>query len=127
MGRVSFESMMPPDPFAGDPNDPASFLPDDGPMPHITEQERAEFYRDLALVAQFKEVLGPKGFEGVFFYCEDCDTDHYFGWDILAANIRATIEEDLSPVHEPSANPNVARYVPWDYAVGYLDGATGRL
>ena len=31
-----------------------------------------------------------------------------------------------APVHEPGAEPDPMRYVPWDYAVGYLDGMDSR-
>ena len=42
------------------------------------------------------------------------------------ANMRATLEGELAPVHEPGAEPDPTRYVPWDYALGYLDGLEGR-
>lgn len=116
--------MMPRDPFADDPNDPASFITDDDPFEHppITEEERIHVRQDLRLVLEFKKVLGPRGIEGVFFMCEDCEEFHYYDWDIMAANMRATLSGELSPLHEPSAKPNVDAYVPWDYCIGYLDG-----
>lgn len=126
IGQVSFEFKMPLDPFADDPNDPASFLEADEPMPPLSDEERQDIQRDLALVSQFKRFLEPKGILGIFFLCEDCGINHYFDWDILASNMRATLAEKISPVHEPSANPTVECYVPWDYAVGYLDGMRGR-
>ena len=33
-----------------------------------------------------------------------------------------TLSGELAPVHEPSMEPDVEAYVPWDYAAGYLDG-----
>nr|WP_152822175.1 MULTISPECIES: DUF5319 domain-containing protein [unclassified Corynebacterium] len=117
---------MPLDPFADDPNDPASFLDGDEPALPLTDEEREGIERDLALVQEFKVVLGPRGIRGIFFFCEDCSENHYFDWDILAANMRATLEHTLSPVHEPGAEPDVQAYVPWDYALGYLDGARDR-
>lgn len=95
-------------------------------MPPLTDEERAGIERDLALVQEFKAVLGPKGILGIFFFCEDCEENHYFSWDILAANMRGTLENTLSPVHEPGAAPDVHAYVPWDYALGYLDGLRER-
>ncbi|KQB87461.1 DUF5319 domain-containing protein [Corynebacterium lowii] len=119
---MNFDSQMPLDPFADDPNDPASFLAGDEPMPPLTDEERLGIERDLALVHEFKALLEPKGILGIFFFCEDCEENHYFSWDILAANMRATLENTLSPVHEPGAAPDIHAYVPWDYALGYLDG-----
>lgn len=123
---VNFDPQMPRDPFADDPNDPASFLDAEDPMPPLTQEEREGIIQDLSLVTRFKEVLGPKGIRGIFFLCEDCDVNHYYDWDILAANMRATLADELSPVHEPGAQPEVDAYVPWDYCLGYLDGMDQR-
>ena len=115
--------MMPRDPFADDPNDPASFLEDDDePLPPLTAEERAQIEQDLALTAEFRRVLQPHGINGVFFFCEDCQENHYYDWEIMAANMRATLAGELGPVHEPSAQPRPEAYVPWDYCLGYLDG-----
>ena len=119
---MTFDWQMPLDPFADDPNDPASFLEDDEPMPPLSDHERTQIEHDLMLVAQFRAALGPRGINGIFFYCDDCEEHHYYDWDIMAANMRATLAGELSPVHEPSANPNPAAYVPWDYCLGYIDG-----
>lgn len=117
---------MPRDPFADDPNDPASFLDAEDPMPPLSQEEREGIVQDLNLVMRFKETLEPRGVLGIFFLCEDCQVNHYYDWDILAANMRATLADDLSPVHEPGAQPDVSAYVPWDYCLGYLDGLEGR-
>lgn len=123
---VNFDSMMPPDPFAGDPNDPASFLEADEPLPPLTDEDRERVREDLELVGEFRRALEPRGVLGVFFMCEDCDEQHYYDWDIMAANMRATLAGELSPVHEPSARPDPAAYVPWDYCLGFLDGMEAR-
>lgn len=123
---VNFDAQMPRDPFADDPNDPASFLDADEPMPPLTEEEREGIIQDLSLVRRFREVLGPRGIRGIFFFCEDCAVNHYYDWEILAANMRATLADELSPVHEPGAEPEVTAYVPWDYCLGYLDGMEQR-
>lgn len=119
---MNFDWQMPRDPFADDPNDPASFIEDDEQAPPLTEAERQHIRQDLELVKRFKEALEPRGINGIFFLCEDCDEDHYYDWDIMAANMRATLAGELAPVHEPSVNPNPHAYVPWDYCLGYLDG-----
>ncbi len=114
--------MMPRDPFADDPNDPASFLTEDEALEPLSDEERPHVEQDLKLVTEFKRILRPRGIEGIFFMCEDCEEFHYYEWDIMAANMRATLAGELSPVHEPSLRPNVDAYVPWDYCLGYLDG-----
>ncbi|MDO5099633.1 MAG: DUF5319 domain-containing protein [Corynebacterium sp.] len=119
---MTFDWQMPRDPFADDPNDPASFLEADEPLPPLSDDERAQIQQDLQLVAQFKQALQPRGINGIFFFCEDCDQQHFYDWDILASNMLATLAGELSPVHEPGVNPNPQAYVPWDYCLGYLDG-----
>lgn len=120
--HVNFDWQMPRDPFADDPNDPASFLDEDEPLPPLSEAEKKHIEEDLRLVQRFKKVLQPRGINGIFFLCEDCNEEHYYDWDIMLENIRATLNGELSPVHEPSLNPNTQAYVPWDYCLGYLDG-----
>nr|WP_282440085.1 DUF5319 domain-containing protein [Corynebacterium simulans] len=117
---------MPRDPFADDPNDPASFLEEDEQVMPLSEEERLAIIHDLALVQEFSRVLGPRGIDGIFFLCEDCEENHFYEWDIMAANMRATLDGELAPVHEPGAQPDPTRYVPWDYALGYMDGLDAR-
>lgn len=117
---------MPRDPFADDPNDPASFLEEEETMEPLTPEERMHIEQDLRLVHEFARVLGPRGIDGVFFLCDDCSEDHFYSWAIMADNMRATLNNELAPVHEPGAQPDPSRYVPWDYALGYLDGVAGR-
>lgn len=129
LDRVNFFANMPPrDPFADDPNDPpASFLEEEDTVEPLSPEERAAVEHDLKLVQEFARVLGPpRGVDGVFFFCEDCGEDHFYEWDIMAANMRSTLGNELAPVHEPGAQPDPSRYVPWDYALGYLDGLEGR-
>lgn len=126
VASVNYNSQMPLDPFADDPNDPASFLDPDEPAPPLSDEERAGITQDLALVARFRKELAPRGLLGIFFLCEDCDDFHYYDWDIMAANMAATLAGELAPVHEPSVEPDVTAYVPWDYAAGFLDGLNAR-
>lgn len=84
---MTFDWQMPRDPFADDPNDPASLFDDDDPMPPLTQEERIQIERDLILVRKFKAALQPRGINGIFFYCEDCDQQHFYDWDIMTANI----------------------------------------
>ncbi len=118
--------MMPRDPFADDPNDPASFLDPEEPAPPLEADERAAIVEDLRLVRECQARLSPRGMRGIYFLCEDCDEWHYYDWEIMAANMQATLNGRLAAVHEPSAQPDVQAYVPWDYALGYLDGLDAR-
>lgn len=123
---MNFFANMPRDPFADDPNDPASFLEEDEQFEPLSPEERLALTNDLRLVEEFARALRPRGVDGIFFFCEDCEVDHFYEWEIMAANMRATLNDELAPVHEPGAQPDPTRYVPWDYALGYLDGMEGR-
>lgn len=123
---VNFDSLMPQDPFEGDPNDPAALFDKEEPLPPLSDEERRHIIEDMELVTKFRAVLEPRGVLGIFFMCDDCQENHYYGWDIMEANMRATLTGELSPVHEPSARPDVRAYVPWDYCLGFLDGLEAR-
>ncbi|QMV86067.1 DUF5319 domain-containing protein [Corynebacterium hindlerae] len=122
---MNFEG-MPLDPFADDPNDPASFLEPEDDFPPLTIDERAHVLEDLTLLEKFQAALEPRGVLGIFFFCEDCAEPHYYNWEIMKDNMRSILSGQQSPVHEPSANPDVQAYVPWDYCLGYLDGLEAR-
>ncbi|APG81159.1 Hypothetical protein CPI37_0469 [Corynebacterium pseudotuberculosis] len=53
--HVNFDWQMPRDPFADDPNDPASFLDEDEPLPPLSEAEKRHIEEDLRLVQRFKK------------------------------------------------------------------------
>ncbi len=123
LNDVNF-SEMPRDPFEGDPNDPARLLDEDEPFAPLSEDERAGLHQDLKLVKEFRTHLAPRGIKGIVYFCEDCDRPHYCDWEMMQSNIRATLQDELPPVHEPSANPNPDEYAPWEYCMGFLDGIT---
>ena len=122
---VSFNhDQMPPDPFADDPNDPASFLdPDefDESVPPLSPDEVQALREDLKNVRDFRKLLEPRGVRGVAMLCEDCEENHFYDWDIIESNIQTMLNNELVPVHEPSAQPNPHDYVTWDYCLGYAD------
>ena len=126
LGGVNYDDMMPLDPFADDPNDPASFIDDDEVVEPLSDRERAEVTQDLGYVRDCMRRLRPRGILGIYFQCEDCQELHYYDWEIMEQNMLASLRGELPPVHEPSADPNVDAYVPWDYAMGYLDGLDAR-
>ena len=123
---MNYDDMMPLDPFADDPNDPASFIEEDETVEPLSAEERVAVIQDLSHVRDAQRMLKPRGILGIYFQCEDCEQMHYYDWEIMEQNMIASLNNELPPVHEPSANPNVDAYVPWDYAMGYLDGLEGR-
>ena len=57
---------------------------------------------DLAELAEFRATLAPQGVEGITVDCADCGEQHFFGWDLMAANLRALLGEGRTHVHEPA-------------------------
>ncbi|HKC27730.1 MAG TPA: DUF5319 domain-containing protein [Jatrophihabitans sp.] len=111
----------PVDPFLGDPDDPASLLEEAEPAQPLSDDERADVLADLAELAEFRTTLGPHGIEGITVDCADCGEQHYFGWELMEANLRALLGEGRTHVHEPAFAPDQNSYVSWDYARGYAD------
>ena len=111
----------PIDPFLGDPDDPAALLEDTDPPEPLTPAERVDVEADLVELAQFRTTLGPVGVDGITVECADCGEQHFFSWDLMAANLRALLDEGRTHVHEPAYSPNHDSYVTWDYARGYND------
>lgn len=111
----------PLDPFFDDPDDPAAELDDIEPTEPLSAQERADVRADLAELAEFRAVLDPLGVAGITVDCADCGEPHYFGWDLMSANLHALLGEGRTHVHEPAFAPDPEGYVSWDYARGYAD------
>ncbi|MGZ6839998.1 MAG: DUF5319 domain-containing protein [Frankiaceae bacterium] len=125
MGVVTDEPL---DPFAGDPDDPAAELArfdpgdTDSSAAALSADEREEVLSDLVELDVFRALLEPRGTRGLVVDCEDCAEPHYFGWDLLMANLRSILEVGRTRVHEPAYAPDPTRYVSWEYARGYADG-----
>lgn len=112
----------PLDPFLGDPEDPAALLNGlDEPAEPLSGDERADIEADIAELALFRAALEPLGVDGIAVECGDCGERHYFGWALMAANLRALLGEGRTSVHEPAFDPRPEAYVTWDYARGYTD------
>ena len=114
----------PLDPFFDDPDDPAALLDErDGAdeIAPLTDDERADILADLAELAGFRDALAPHGVRGITVDCGDCGEQHFFGWDLMATNLRALLGEGRTHVHEPAFSPDPDCYVSWDYARGYTD------
>jgi hypothetical protein len=111
----------PLDPFLGDPDDPASLLDDIEPARPLSGDELDDVRADLAELAEFRAVLDPVGIHGIVVECADCGEQHFFGWDLMVANLQALLGEGRTHVHEPAFAPDSEAYVSWDYARGYTD------
>jgi hypothetical protein len=94
---------------------------DEGEPPGLDEHEAALVAQDLEDLAAFEEAFAPDGYRGMAVYCQDCAEDHYYPWEMLRENLRLLLETGDIPVHEPAFAPEPDRYVPWDYARGYVD------
>lgn len=116
----------PLDPFLDDPNDPAAALDDPEPLEPLSDSERADVMADLAELAEFRRALSPQGIAGISVECDDCGELHYFGWELMEANLRALLGEGRTHVHEPAFEPNPDAFVSWDYARGYTDALARR-
>lgn len=115
---------LPPDPFAGDPDDPAKALgePDEDAGQPVGEDERAEILADLADLAVYQALLGPRGIRGVVVDCAECQDPHFHDWALLRASLDQLLHDGRMRPHEPAFDPNPADYVSWEYCKGFADG-----
>jgi hypothetical protein len=111
----------PVDPFLDDPDDPARALDEEESAAPLSDEERADVLADLEELAEFRATLAPQGVDGITVDCADCGEQHYFGWDLMVANLRALLGQGRTHVHEPAYAPDHEAYVSWDYARGYVD------
>ncbi|MBO0840037.1 MAG: DUF5319 domain-containing protein [Sciscionella sp.] len=120
---MSYEA-LPPDPFAGDPFDPARALdgPDVSSGDEISEQERIELVEDLADLDVYQALLQPRGVRGVVVDCADCEEPHFHDWELLRASLRQLLDAGQMRPHEPAFDPDPTHYVTWEYCKGFADG-----
>jgi hypothetical protein len=114
---------QPRDPFLDDPADPAALIDDDEAAAPLSPDEREDVLSDLSDLEVYRALLETRGVRGLVVDCDDCDEPHFFGWDLLRANLRHLLDEGQTRVHEPAFSPDPSDYVSWDYARGYADGA----
>ena len=116
---------LPPDPFAGDPLDPALSLDGGGEIieerDELTEEERDEIVADLADLAVYQALLEVRGVRGIVVDCGDCGEQHFHEWSLLRASLQQLLDEGQMRPHEPAFDPDPAAYVSWDYCRGYAD------
>lgn len=117
---------LPPDPFAGDPEDPALALEafdgaDNAVEEPLDDEERAGLLADLNDLAVYQALLTPRGVRGIAVDCPDCAEQHYHDWQLLRASLQQLLEAGRMRPHEPAYDPNPAGYVSWEYCRGYTD------
>lgn len=114
---------LPPDPFAGDPHDPALSLDaqQEADDDVLSEDERDEVVADLADLAVYQALLETRGVRGVVVDCGDCGEQHFHEWSLLRASLQQLLEEGQMRPHEPAFDPDPASYVTWEYCRGYAD------
>lgn len=114
---------LPPDPFAGDPDDPTHALDemDADADPPLNESERADLIADLADLSVYQALLEPRGVRGIVVDCPDCSEQHYHDWDLLRASLKQLLDAGTMRPHEPAFQPDPAAYVSWDYCRGFAD------
>ncbi|MCW0214707.1 MAG: DUF5319 domain-containing protein [Pseudonocardia sp.] len=114
---------LPPDPFAGDPQDPALSLDDDQRDEHeeLDADEQEEVRADLADLAVYQALLEHRGVRGIVVDCGDCGEQHFHEWNLLRASLQQLLEEGYMRPHEPAFDPDPAQYVTWEYCRGYAD------
>jgi len=112
---------MPPDPFAGDPHDPALSLDDAAHHDELSSSEREEVVADLADLAVYQALLECRGVRGIVVDCGDCGEQHFHEWRLLRASLQQLLDEGQMRPHEPAFDPDPADYVTWEYCRGYAD------
>ena len=114
---------LPPDPFAGDPHDPALSIdaPELGEPEALSIEERDEVVADLADLAVYQALLETRGVRGIVVDCADCGEQHYHEWSLLRASLQQLLDEGQMRPHEPAFDPDPAHYVTWEYCRGYAD------
>jgi Family of unknown function (DUF5319) len=120
------EEVLPPDPFADDPDDPTRELADEAEEPEqpISDSEREELVEDLADLAVYQALLEPRGVRGIVVDCADCEEPHYHDWALLRASLEQLLNDGRMRPHEPAFDPNPRSYVTWEYCRGFADGVT---
>jgi hypothetical protein len=116
---------LPPDPFAGDPHDPALSIDGGSEVDEqgatLSQDERDEVVADLADLAVYQALLEARGVRGIVVDCADCGEQHFHEWSLLRASLQQLLDEGQMRPHEPAFDPDPASYVTWEYCRGYAD------
>ena len=90
----------------------------------LDAEERANIEADLEDLASIREVFASQSVRGVVIACPDCNSNHYYDWDLLKENLEHMLETGEPRMHEPAFEPREDDYVQWDYGKGYIDALT---
>ncbi len=90
----------------------------------LGQEERANIEADLEDLASIREVFASQAVRGVVIACPDCNSNHYYDWDLLRENLEHMLETGEPRMHEPAYEPREDDYVQWDYGKGYIDALT---
>jgi hypothetical protein len=119
---------LPPDPFAGDPDDPALCMEsgtegdaDGDADAELTDSDRSEILADLADLAVYQALLSGRGVRGIVVDCTDCGEQHFHEWSLLRASLQQLLDEGQMRPHEPAFDTDPSSYVTWEYCRGYAD------
>jgi hypothetical protein len=88
----------------------------------LSPQDREEILVDIEDLEIFQTLLEPRGILGLLVDCVECEEQHFFGWELLRANLRHVLDVGTIRVHEPAFRPDPSAYVSWDYAQGFAHG-----
>jgi hypothetical protein len=116
--------VLPPDPFEGDPHDPAralDSLPAEEELEPLTAEERDEIVEDLSDLAVYQALLESRGIRGLVVDCADCGEQHYHEWNLLRSSLQQLLDEGHMRRHEPAYDPDPSHYVTWEYCRGFAD------
>lgn len=94
---------------------------EDAVVEPLDDHEVAMVEQDLSDLKDFEAAFAAEGYRGMAVWCHDCTEEHYYPWDMLRENLTLLLQTGEAPVHEPAFAPEPSRYVPWDYARGYVD------
>lgn len=124
--RLVAPDALPPDPFAGDPEDPSHALealddPEYDDEEPLDDEERAGLLSDLTDLAVYQALLEPRGVRGIVVDCPDCAEQHYHDWTLLRSSLQQLLDAGRMRPHEPAYEPDPAAYVSWEYCRGYAD------
>ncbi|HEX6261711.1 MAG TPA: DUF5319 family protein [Actinomycetota bacterium] len=87
----------------------------------LDPDERRNIEADLEDLSAMRSVFEGQGMRGVAIACPECQTDHFYGWDLIIESLEHMLETGEPRMHEPAFDPREEDYVLWDYGKGYVD------
>ncbi len=87
----------------------------------LSDEERSNIEADLEDLGAMREVFASQSVRGVVIACPDCNSNHYYDWELLKENLEHMLETGEPRMHEPAYEPREDDYVQWDYGKGYVD------